>query len=147
MTADDVVFSFERAQLPSSNFKVFATPTGKARKIDDFTIELDTPRPTPAAVMAENVNAVRIMSKAWCEKHGTVKPQDFKTGEETYASRNANGTGPYMLVKREAEVATVLRKNPNWWGLAEKRFEGNVDEIVYRPIKSDVTRIDRKSVV
>ncbi len=141
MTADDVVFSFERAQLPSSNFKVFATPTGKARKIDDFTIELETPRPTPAAVMAENVNAVRIMSKAWCEKHGTLKPQDFKTGEETYASRNANGTGPYMLVKREAEVATVLRKNPNWWGLAEKRFEGNVDEIVYRPIKSDVTRM------
>jgi peptide/nickel transport system substrate-binding protein len=35
----------------------------------------------------------------------------------------------------------VLRKNPKWWGLAEKRFEGNVDEIVYRPIKSDVTRM------
>jgi peptide/nickel transport system substrate-binding protein len=46
-----------------------------------------------------------------------------------------------MLVKREAEVMSVFRKNPNWWGLAEKRFEGNVDEIVYRPIKSDVTRM------
>jgi peptide/nickel transport system substrate-binding protein len=141
LTADDVVFSFERAQSPSSNFKVFAVPAGKARKIDDYTIELETARPTPADVMQENVNAVRIMSKAWCEKHKTVKPQDFKTGEETYASRNANGTGPYMLVKREPEVATVLRKNPDWWGIADKRFEGNVDEIVYRPIKSDVTRM------
>jgi len=141
MTADDVVFSFERAQSPSSNFKVFAVPTGKARRLDDYTIELETPRPTPDAVLQENVNAVRIMSKAWCEKHNALRRQDFKTGEETYASRNANGTGPYILVKREPEIATVLRRNPAWWGLAEKRFEGNVDEIVYRPIKSDVTRM------
>jgi len=141
MTADDVVFSIDRAKLPSSNFKVFATPTGKARKVDDFTVEIETPAPIPAAVLLENVNAVRIMSRAWCEKHGVGKPQDFKTGEETYASRAANGTGPYTLVRREAEVATILRKNPKWWGLAEGRFEGNVDEIVYRPIKSDVTRM------
>jgi peptide/nickel transport system substrate-binding protein len=94
MTADDVVFSFERSQSASSNFKVFAVPTGKARKIDDYTIELETPRPTPESVMQENVNAVRIMSKAWCEKHNAMRPQDFKTGEETFASRNANGTGP-----------------------------------------------------
>jgi len=141
MTADDVVFSFERAQSASSNFKVFAVPTGKARKVDDYTVELETPSPVPEAVMQENVNAVRIMSKAWCTKHNAARPQDFKTGEETYASRNANGTGPYVLVKREAEVMSVFRKNPNWWGLAEKRFEGNVDEIVYRPIKSDVTRM------
>ncbi len=37
-TADDVVFSVERAQLPSSNFKVFATPLGRARRIDDYTV-------------------------------------------------------------------------------------------------------------
>jgi peptide/nickel transport system substrate-binding protein len=140
-TADDVVFSVQRAQLPSSNFKVFATPVGAARKIDDFTVELEAPRPTPADVMLENVNAIRIMSKAWCVKNGALKPQDFKTGEETYASRNANGTGPYILVRREAEIATVLRKNPGWWGIQDQRFEGNIDEIVYRPIKSDVTRM------
>jgi peptide/nickel transport system substrate-binding protein len=139
LTADDVVFSIERAQLPSSNFKVFATPIGKVRKVDDFTVDIETPVPSP--VLLHNVNLINIMSRAWCEKHGTTKPQDFKTGEETYASRVANGTGPYMLVKRDAEIATVLRKNPKWWGIAERRFEGNVDEIVYRPIKSDATRM------
>ena len=141
MTADDVVFSIARAQLPSSNFKVFAGPLGRARKVDDFTVELETPEPSPPAVLLENVNTVRIMSAAWCRRHGALQPQDFKTGEETYASRNANGTGPYVLVKREAEVATVLRRNPRWWGTAEGRFEGNVEEIVYRPIKSDATRM------
>ena len=141
LTAGDVVFSIERAQLPSSNFKVFATPIGKARRIDDLTVEIDTGTPAPASIFLENVNSVRIMNRAWCEKHGAMKPQDYKTGEETYASRVANGTGPYVLVKREAEVATVLRRFPKWWGLADGRFEGNVDEIVYRPIKSDATRM------
>jgi len=138
-TADDVVYSIERAQLPSSNFKVFATPLGKVRKVDDFTVEIETPAPSP--LTHENLTAVRIMSKAWCEKNGAQKPQDFKTGEETYASRTANGTGPYVLVKREPEVSTTLKRNPKWWGIADKRFEGNVDEIVYRPIKSDATRM------
>jgi peptide/nickel transport system substrate-binding protein len=50
-----------------------------------------------------------------------------------------------MLVSREAEVKAVLRKYPGWWGLREgtgdRRFEGNLDEVVYRPIKSDATRM------
>ncbi len=142
-TAADVVFSIERAQLPSSNFKVYATPIGKARAIDAHTVEIETPQPSP--LLLQLVNTVRIMSRAWCEKNGALKPQDFKTGEETYASRNANGTGPYTLVKREAEIATVMRKSPDWWGLREgrgdRRFEGNVDEMIYRPVKSDATRM------
>jgi peptide/nickel transport system substrate-binding protein len=109
--------------------------------VDALTVDIETPAPMPEAVLHENLNTVRIMSRAWCEKNGAMKPQDFKTGEETYASRVANGTGPYMLVKREPDVATVLRRNPRWWGIAEGRFEGNVDEIVYRPIKSDATRM------
>jgi peptide/nickel transport system substrate-binding protein len=142
-SADDVVFSIERAQMPSSNFKVFATPVGRARKVDAYTVDVETPEPSP--LLHENITNIRIVSKAWCEKHGTVRPQDFKTGEETYASRAANGTGPFVLVRREAEVATTLRRNPAWWGLREgkgdRRFEGNVDEIVYRPVKSDATRM------
>lgn len=144
-TAEDVVYSLARAQLPSSNFKVFTTPLGKARAIDAHTVEFETPQPSPAGVFRQNIHTLRIMSKAWCEKHGVSKPQDFKTGEETYASTRANGTGPFMLVKRESEVVTILKKNPNWWGLREgtgdRRFEGNVDEVVYRPIKSNATRM------
>jgi peptide/nickel transport system substrate-binding protein len=144
-TAEDVVYSLARAQLPSSNFKVFATPLGKARAIDAHTVEFETPQPSPEGVFRQNIHALRIVSKAWCEKHGVGKPQDFKTGEETYASTRANGTGPFTLVKRESEIVTILKKNPDWWGLREgtgdRRFEGNVDEIVYRPIKSNATRM------
>ena len=141
MTSEDVVFSLRRAQSARSNFKVFALPLGQSRAIDAHTVEIETAAPMPQALVLENVSAVRIMSRAWCEKHRVREPQDFKTGEETYASRNANGTGPFVLVRREPEVATLLRRNPTWWGAAEGRFEGNVDEVVYRPIKSDATRM------
>jgi peptide/nickel transport system substrate-binding protein len=66
-----------------------------------------------------------------------VKPQDYKNKEETFASRNANGTGPYMVKSRAEDVKTVAVANPRWWG----KREGNVDEIVYLPIKADATRI------
>ena len=40
----------------------------------------------------------RIMSKAWAEKNNARQARrTTKSKEETFASRNANGTGPYML--------------------------------------------------
>ncbi len=138
-TADDVVFSFDRAQSAGSHFKVFAGPLGKASRIDDYTVEVVTPRPHPAFLA--NVTVISIMSRKWTESHQAVTPQDYKTAVETYASRNANGTGPFKLISREAEVKTVLQKNPDWWGIKAGQFEGNVTEVQYLPIKSDATRM------
>lgn len=138
-TADDVVFSFARAQLASSNFKVFAAPLGKVNRIDDYTVDIETPRPHPAFL--SNVIVVSIMSRKWAAAHQSLAPQDYKTGIETYASRHANGTGPFKLVSRQAEVKTVLKKNPDWWGIKAGRLEGNVTDAQYLPIKSDATRM------
>lgn len=138
-TADDVVFSFERAQSARSNFKVFAATLGKVRRIDDHTVEFVTSQPHPAFM--GNLVFINIMSRKWAVAHGVAAPQDYKTGEETHASRHANGTGPFRLVSREPEVKTVLQKNPDWWGIKAGRFEGNVTEVRYLPIKSDATRM------
>ncbi len=140
-TADDVVFSVIRSQHDASNMKVFGTAVGKPRRIDDHTVEFTTPVPNPVLLDMLSSGNIFIMSKAWCVKHRVEKPQDYKSGEETYAARHAMGTGPFMLVAREPDVKTVLKKNPNWWGIREGRFEGNVDEVVYRPIKQASTRI------
>ncbi|MBL8524006.1 MAG: ABC transporter substrate-binding protein [Betaproteobacteria bacterium] len=140
-TADDVVFSILRAQQDTSNMKVYAVPLGKPRKIDDFTVEFTTPVPNPVMIDMVSSGNIFIMSKAWATKHKVEKPLNHRNGEETYASKHAMGTGPYMLVSREPDVKTVLKKNPNWWGIAEGRFEGNVDEVVYRPIKQASTRV------
>jgi peptide/nickel transport system substrate-binding protein len=138
-TADDVVFSIERAQHPNSQQRQYANLMGKPRKIDDYTVELVTEKPNP--ILLEHALNVWIMNKAWAVKHKVERPLDFKSKEETYASNRANGTGPFILVSREPGVKTVLRKNPEWWGIADKRFEGNVTEIVYTQISSEATRI------
>ncbi len=138
-TADDVVFSFERASHPNSQLRQYAIAVvGKPRRIDDFTVEFVQERPNP--IMLEHVAAIYIMSRAWADKHKVATPLDFKNKEETFASRNANGTGAWILASREPGVRTVLRRNPNWWGIAEGRAPGNVTEVVYTQVSSDATR-------
>ena len=46
LTADDVVFSFERA-AKSNQYKTYAIPAGVPKKIDDYTVEFTTAAPNP----------------------------------------------------------------------------------------------------
>jgi peptide/nickel transport system substrate-binding protein len=134
-TADDVVFSLERAKAPTSQLSAYAAALGVARKIDALTVEFTLPQPNP--IFLQHLDVIFIMSKAWSEKHKVTKPLSFKDQEETYASLHANGTGPYMLTGRQPSVKTTYQRNPAWWG----PFEGNVQQIVYSQIASDPTRL------
>ncbi|HET6264530.1 MAG TPA: ABC transporter substrate-binding protein [Usitatibacter sp.] len=140
-TADDVVFSIKRLQGKTSNFRVYGNAVGEPTKIDAHTVQLVTPVPNP--VMLEMLaNSLFMMSKAWAEKNNAVNAQDFTNEKEAYTARNAMGTGPYTLVSRDPDVKSTFKKNPNWWGLKEKGlFDGNVDDIVYTPIKEGPTRM------
>ena len=135
LTADDVAFSIERAQQPTSLIRVYAAALGRPKKIDALTVELTQEQPNP--ILLQHLSLAQIMSKAWCEAHKVTRPQDFKNKEETFAARNANGTGPYVLKSREADIRTVYARNPNYW----RPIEGNLTEVIYLPIKSDATRI------
>ena len=134
-TADDAVFSIERAQMPTSQLSQYAIALGKPVRVDDYTLELQQTKPNP--LLLEHLNTIFMMSRSWSVEHHVEKPLDFKAREETFASRNANGTGPYVLKTREPSVRTVLARNPNWWG----KPEGNVTDLVYTPIASDPTRM------
>lgn len=139
-TADDVVFSILRNQGPTSQFRVYGNAVGKPRKIDDHTVELVQEGPNPI-ILEQLANSLFIMSKSWSEKNNVVNAQDFTNKQESYAARNANGTGPFVLKSREPDVKTVLVKNSNWWGIKEGMFEGNVDEVVYTPVRQAGTRV------
>ena len=137
-TADDVVFSFERAQHPNSQLRQYAAPVGRPRRIDDYTVEFVQDKPNP--ITLEHATTIYIMSRAWAVKNKVERPLDFKGKEETFASRNANGTGAWTLVSREPGVKTVLRRNAGWWGAGEGRAPGNVTEVVYTQVSADATR-------
>src|SRR6202521_4549876 len=138
-TADDVVFSFERARADSSQLRVYANASGIPNKVDELTVDFTTSGPNP--IELEHINTINIMSRAWCEKNRATKPQNYTQKEDMITAHQANGTGPYMLKSREPDIKTVLTKNPNWWGIKEGRFEGNADEVIYLPIVSDATRV------
>ncbi len=136
-TADDVVFSYERAMQPTSDFKGYLTSVEKVSKVDDLTVRIKTKGPNP--LLVNNTTSIRILNKAWAEKNNATKAQDFKNKEENYAVRNANGTGPFVLVTREADVKTVMKRNENYWAKAKVPLE--ITELTYVPIKQDATRI------
>jgi peptide/nickel transport system substrate-binding protein len=135
LTADDVVFSIKRGQEPTSQINNYATAVGEPVKVDESTVEFRLKTVNP--VFLQHLDALWIMSKSWSEKHKVTKPLDYKNKEETYASMNMNGTGPYILASRAPGIKTTYKRNPNWWG----KNEGNVQEIVYTPIANDATRL------
>jgi peptide/nickel transport system substrate-binding protein len=137
-TADDAVFSIERALAPPSQRSFQLKGVKAARKIDDLTLEIQLE--APDAVLPDKLHLIAIVSKAWCIKHGVERAQDFNGKQETYAVRNANGTGPFRLERYEPDVRVVLKRNPAWWGWGEKR-SGNLDEVSLVPIRSDATRL------
>jgi peptide/nickel transport system substrate-binding protein len=133
--ADDVVFSINRAMAKTSNYGVYTQGIDKVVKVDAMTVDILTKDPNP--VLLRQLTELRMMDKDWSEKNKSVEPKDIKTKDENHAHRNANGTGPYMLKSWDQDVKLVLVRNPAWWG----KLDGNVDEIVYTPIKSEATRV------
>jgi peptide/nickel transport system substrate-binding protein len=138
-TADDVVFSYERARANTSQLRAYAIASGMPKKIDDLTVEFTTTGPNP--IELEHVATINIMSRAWCEANRATKPQNFTEKEDMITAHQANGTGAYVLKSREPDIKTVLVKNPNWWGIKAGLWEGNADEVIYLPIVSDATRM------
>jgi peptide/nickel transport system substrate-binding protein len=59
----------------------------------------------------------------------TVPANYNRAREETYASRHANGTGPFMLEEFEPHGRWVMVRNPDWWGTAD--YPHNIDRVVH----------------
>jgi peptide/nickel transport system substrate-binding protein len=134
LTADDVVFSIGRALAKTSQRASQLRGVTGARKVDALT--LDVLLVAPDAVLPDKFQFVGIMNRAWAEKHGVQLPQDYNAKQETYAVRNANGTGPFTLARYEPDTRAVLKAHAGWWG-----ERGNVSEAVYSVIHSDATRL------
>jgi peptide/nickel transport system substrate-binding protein len=134
-TADDVIFSFDRATLPSSNIRTMFATVKQVSKVDDFTIEIATDGPDP--ILPEEISFWYIMDKKWAEENNATVPADLTKQEEFFATRNANGTGPFILKDRQPGIKTTLAVNPNWW---DKR-EHNLDEVEFSRVGNDATRI------
>jgi peptide/nickel transport system substrate-binding protein len=138
-TADDVVFSVERALSSTSQMRVAIQGVEIAKKVDTHTVDLFLKEPNPA--LLHHLTNFRIMNKAWSVKNNAARPQDYKAKEDTYSVRNANGTGAFKLKEWSPDVRVVLTKHPDWWGEKGGVSETNLTEVVMLPIKSNATRL------
>jgi len=134
-TADDVIYSFDRASNYTGGNSSFRTYLkGKTfKKIDDYTIHVITKDPYP--LMAVDLAQPCIISS---KVKGTGKPdvnggltvQDFNDGQAMI------GTGPYKFVEWKKGDRIVLVPNPNYFGEKAKW-----SKVTIKPIKSAPARV------
>jgi len=137
-TAEDAVFSFERALAPPSQRQFVLKGVKRVRALDPLTIAVELT--TPDATLPQKLVLVAMMSKHWAQAHHVERAQDYNARQETFAVRNANGTGAYQLERYEPDVRTTLKAFPQWWNRASPD-NGNVDSASFVTIRSDATRL------
>jgi peptide/nickel transport system substrate-binding protein len=134
-TADDVIFSYERAKGDGSDMKSYVGQIKEIKKIDAHTIDFVLNNPFP--ILPELFTQWHMMSKKWCETNQATRPVDRRKGIENAASFRANGTGPFRVRERQPSVRTTFSRNGNYWG----KIDGNVDEVIFNVIGNDSTRV------
>lgn len=134
-SADDVVFSINRAKMEGSDLAYTVASVTEIVKVDDFTVDLIMSSPNP--ILPQQITSTYIMSSKWAEANDAATPSSVKAKVENFATNNANGTGAFKIDSRQASVRTVLVPNENWDG----EVKHNLTEVVFTPIQADATRV------
>ncbi len=137
-TAEDVVFTWERMGSEGSDQKTLAGLLENITIIDDYTIEIDTPIPNPT--LLNDLVTMFIMDKEWAvANNATESSSPADAGRDgSYATSNANGTGPFMVESRQPDVKTVLVRSENYW---DDSIPTNVQRVEFTPIGQAATRV------
>ncbi|GHD58607.1 peptide ABC transporter substrate-binding protein [Thalassobaculum fulvum] len=135
-TADDVLFSFERADQYTGGNSSFRTYTkGKTvTKVDDHTIRISTAAPYP--LMPNDLTTVMIMSSdakgtGEAAKNKGIEAKDFNDGTA------AIGTGPYTFVEWKKGESIVFAKNEAYNGNLHQPF----DKVTFKFIPAAPARV------
>jgi peptide/nickel transport system substrate-binding protein len=131
-TAEDVLFSYQRASSEASDVSSWFAPVKEVRIADDHTIDFLTHAPDP--IFPDSIANFMILDKGWAEANGAELPAKEK---ETHATLHANGTGPFRLTAREPGVETVLEVNEGWWDEPEH----NLTRATFIPIANPATAV------
>ncbi|MEX1059649.1 MAG: ABC transporter substrate-binding protein, partial [Methyloceanibacter sp.] len=137
LSADDVVWTFNRLKQ-SPDFKALFEPFSEARAVDGLTVDLVTKGPYPLVLnLATYIFPMDREFYSGLDERGRPKDLIVKHGA-SYASTHASGTGPFIVTEREQGVRLKLKRFADYW---DKSSPGNVDEIVFTPIKEPATRV------
>ena len=137
LTSADVKWTFERL-VSSPDFKAVFEPFETVKVVDDHTFDLVTKEAFPLVLnSATYIFPMDSRFYAGLDSKGQEKSLLKKHGD-TYASKNASGTGPFIVTERQQGVRVDFERFDGYW---DKKSPGNVDEIVLTPIKEGPTRV------
>src|ERR1700733_11605469 len=127
-TADDVVFTYQRARnVPNSpaSFLQFLKHVAKATAVDDQTLVIETDQPDP--ILLNELLNVWIVSR----KHGAgATTADYNSGKA------AIGTGPYREVEWVPGDHILLERYDGYFGA-----KPDWQRVIYKPITNDAARV------
>lgn len=126
-TADDVVFTFERApNVPNSPSSFASAIKGKTvKKVDDLTLQIKTTAPAP--LVPNDLSNLLIVSK----KNGEgAQTTDYNSGKA------AIGTGAYKFAAFVPGDRIELSANDGYWG-AKPAYK----KLTFKPIKAGPARV------
>jgi peptide/nickel transport system substrate-binding protein len=125
LTADDVVYSLDRAKNPkTSAFASDYTEFKSVDKVDDYTVRIQLNKPVPSLLaLVSNYHGGNIVSRKAVEEMG----DKFKT--------HPIGTGPFAFVEYRPKESVTLVANTAYFRGAPK-----IDKIIYRYVPESASR-------
>jgi peptide/nickel transport system substrate-binding protein len=131
-TAEDVLFSYQRASSEEADVRSWFATVSDLVVVDDFTVDILTTSPQP--LFPDSIANWMMMDSGWAEANDAGLPA---RDTENFATRNVNGTGPFMLQSRQPDLETVLVPFDGWWGEATH----GITEAVFTPIQNSATAV------
>ena len=118
LTADDVVFSFNRLQNVQSNPSFLAGNIASAAAVDELTVEITLAEPRPSFLVEIVNTAFSITNDDEVIAAGGTDAADAaeSDGAQEFLDQNSVGTGPYILESWTPQEETVIVRNPDYWG-------------------------------
>jgi peptide/nickel transport system substrate-binding protein len=139
LNADTVMWSFERGWNMKSNFHWYMTqifkiqdPKAAFTKIDDYTVKVTIPNPSPLLDRIWINSDLGILDAAEVKKHLTA---DDPWGGR-WLSTNTASFGPYQITKYSPGQEVVYDANPNYW-----RGPAKLTKVILREMPTSANRV------
>lgn len=113
VTADDIVFTYERVQGIKGN-PSFLLDGVKVEKVDDTTVKLTSKEPNPQLPYILPNPSLSIINSTVVKKNGGTTGTDDKA--EEFLNEKSQGSGAYMIESYNAQSKITLKLNPHYAG-------------------------------